>query len=58
MLVTLTGIVTLVKVPLPLNALSPMEVTVPLTPGIDEGIVMAHGKPLYATMVRLVPLWV
>jgi hypothetical protein len=56
MLLTLSGIVTLVTPDRDANALSPMEVTAPGTPGIDEGIVSAPPEPLYPVIVIAVPL--
>jgi hypothetical protein len=56
MLVTLLGMVTLVKSWHGQNASDAIAVTVPSTPGIDEGIVMAHGGPAYPVMLMLLPL--
>jgi hypothetical protein len=59
MLVTLSGIVTLLKPLHPQNASDPMAVTVPLTPGIDGGIVTAPAALVgYRVIVMLVPLLV
>jgi hypothetical protein len=56
--VTLLGMVTLVNAQQSSNAPPPMEVTAPLTPGIEEDIVTAPPGPVYPMMVMSVPLTV
>jgi hypothetical protein len=56
--VTVPGMVTLVKPLGQENPPPPMEVTVPLTPGIDDGIVMSPAGLVYPVIVMLVPLTV
>jgi hypothetical protein len=51
MLVTLSGMVTPARLEQSRNAWSPMLVTLPVTSGIEDGIVTAPPGPLYPVMV-------
>ena len=56
MLVTLLGIVMLVRLVLVENALAPMLVTVPETPAIVVGMIPVPPDPVYPVIVITTPV--